>query len=109
MKVEITACDIDRRTPAKSYEITVDGGRTVTVDLCRAHAAPLEEIVASAVKGQDAASAASAGVTTGAERAGAVTPPVLPSPSEDPARKPRTRRRVRVTTLEEIEAMKKRT
>ncbi|WP_406353153.1 hypothetical protein OHB56_12085 [Streptomyces sp. NBC_01635] len=109
MKVEITACDIDRRTPAKSYEITVDGGRTVTLSLCRAHAAPLEGLIEIATKGQDAASAASAGVRTGAEQAGAVTLPVSPSASEEPARKPSARRRARVTTLEEIEAMKKMT
>ncbi|MFE7235263.1 hypothetical protein ACWCRF_38900 [Streptomyces sp. NPDC002405] len=109
MKIEITACDIDRRTPAKSYEITVDGGRTVTLDLCRAHAGPLEELIAIATNGRNAASAASAGVKTGAEQAGAVTLPAFPSVSEKPARKPSARRQARVTTLEEIEAMKKRT
>ncbi|MGW5122521.1 hypothetical protein ACWEQ7_00365 [Streptomyces sp. NPDC004069] len=107
MKIESTACDIDRRTPAKSYEITVDGGRTVTLDLCRAHAGPLEELIAIATNGRNAASAASAGVKTGAEQAEAVTLPVFPSVSEKPARKPSARRRARVTTLEEIESMKK--
>jgi hypothetical protein len=98
MKPENAVCGIDPETgaPARRYTVTGAGGRTVTVDLCETHAAPLEALLARAA-----------------------TPPArVPAPLPDPAagavgtapgqRPARRRGRLRITTLEEIEALKRR-
>ncbi|MFE9924254.1 hypothetical protein ACFYQA_22530 [Streptomyces sp. NPDC005774] len=43
LKVDVTACDIDKRWPAKTYTITADDGRSISKDLCEEHAEPIEE------------------------------------------------------------------
>ncbi|AUG87213.1 hypothetical protein KGG77_gp55 [Streptomyces phage Omar] len=101
MKLQVTACDIDQKFPAKTYTITASDGRTVSKDLCEEHAQPFEEWLEEAELGE--------------EEAETEPEPVRPAPK--PARKPAakkapakkatsSRRRPKVVTLEEIEQMK---
>jgi hypothetical protein len=43
VKLQVTACDIDKKFPAKTYTITASDGRSITKDLCEEHAEPFEE------------------------------------------------------------------
>lgn len=108
MKIQVVACDKDREVPALTYEIQVSDGRTVSADLCARHAAKIEALIAELV--QD-----------GEKEAAQPAPELRPEP--EPAKKAAakkttarktavkkttsSRRRPKVTTLEEIEAQKK--
>lgn len=83
MKIQVTACDIDREVPAQTYTIQSGDGRSVTRDLCELHAEPFEALLAEAE---------------------------VEEPVRKPAAKKATgpRKRPRVTSLAEIEASKKR-
>ncbi|MBW8795781.1 MAG: hypothetical protein JF597_19990 [Streptomyces sp.] len=86
MKIQVIACDRDREVPARTYEITVSDGRTVKADLCARHAEPIEALIRELAGEQ----------------------PAEEAPAKAPARKSSSRRRPVITTLEEIEAQKKR-
>ncbi|AXQ61085.1 DNA binding protein [Streptomyces phage Hank144] len=87
MKIQVIACDIDRKVPAQTYTIETDDGRKWTKDLCTEHAEPIERLIAEFE-----------GVEPKSE--------TKPEPKKA-AKKAPARRRPRVTTLEEIEASKK--
>lgn len=111
MKIQIAACDVDRRTPAKTYRIKTDDGETVEIDLCQEHADPIEALITFARGGEaprSTASSQSAPVPTPASASPARPDAPSPAPVRSPARKPvSNRRRPRVVTMEEIEAKKK--
>ncbi|MEU8133225.1 hypothetical protein [Streptodolium elevatio] len=44
MKIEVLACDVDRRVPALTYTLTASDGRTVTADLCAVHSEAIERL-----------------------------------------------------------------
>jgi hypothetical protein len=111
MKLQVIACDIDQKFPAKTYTITASDGRSITKDLCEEHAEPFEEWLEEAELGE----ASEAGPTeefvaqvTKAlseheagerkERAAAV--------KKTAAKKTTARRRPKIVSLEEIEAKK---
>ncbi|MCS0601088.1 hypothetical protein NX794_07565 [Streptomyces sp. LP11] len=49
MTVEVTACDLDKEMPAKTFLIMVDG-ETYKLDLCSSDAQPIVELIAAAKK-----------------------------------------------------------
>lgn len=95
MKVtlEVTACDIDKQYPAKTYTITCSDGRSISKDLCEEHAGYLEDLLEELDVKEPEVEAQ----------------PVVP---KRPARKAAAkktvpaRRRPKIVTLEEIEAQK---
>ncbi|MFI8204795.1 hypothetical protein [Streptomyces sp. NPDC085937] len=95
--MQVTACDVDRRRPAVTYTIASADGRTVETDLCAVCARPVEKLLAGI--GRPDTTGPADGETTGRT---AAAPAVVGS-----GRVTRGRRRLRVTTLEEIEAKKK--
>ncbi|MFI2410494.1 hypothetical protein [Streptomyces sp. NPDC018947] len=112
MKIQVVACDNDERTPARTYEIRADDGRSVERDLCGSCAAPLEALLGHAGASESAPARASAGdlpPAVPAARFDASTPrrPAAGAPAHEKPAGRTTRRRTRITTLEEIEAMKK--
>lgn len=101
MKLQVIACDIDQKFPAKTYTITASDGRSISKDLCEEHAEPFEEWLEEAQE-----------VTVLREAKPA------PAPAPAPAAKPTAqksaakktapaRRRPKITSLAEIEASKK--
>ncbi|MFF8845487.1 hypothetical protein ACF08N_22635 [Streptomyces sp. NPDC015127] len=94
MKIEVIACDIDQKVPAKTYTITASDGRSISKDLCEEHAEPFEEWLEEAVAEEP-------------------EPEPVPQPRrerekrQEPPAKRTVRRRPKVMTLEEIEAQKK--
>ncbi|MFE3589392.1 hypothetical protein ACFXOY_17945 [Streptomyces niveus] len=104
MKLEVTACDIDRAVPAQTYTIEVQDGRKVTKDLCASHAAPIEAMLAEL---GEAAPEREAAVR--------IEPAAKPAPrkrapaKKAAAKKTAARRRPNITSLAEIEASKKKT
>ncbi|WP_329289577.1 hypothetical protein [Streptomyces pseudovenezuelae] len=113
----LRACDIDKRIPAKRYTITVDDGRTVSKDLCEEHAEPFEEWLEEAELGEEEAEAEPEPLHEAEPEPEQA--PVVPK-RRTPAKKATAkkaatkkaaapaRRRPRITTLDEIEASKKR-
>lgn len=101
LQVEVLACDIDKKFPAKTYTITASDGRSISKDLCAEHAEPFEEWLEEAEVGDEP------------ESEGEPEPdpaPVVPkrrSPQKAAAKKATpARRRPKITSLEEIEAKK---
>ncbi|MGW8630619.1 hypothetical protein [Streptomyces sp. NPDC055793] len=108
MLIEVRACDIDRKTPAKNYTITASDGRSISKDLCEEHAEPFEEWLEEA--GLDEGEAEP---EPDEEEEPAPVVPKRGAVKRTPAAKPAAkkaapaRRRPKVTSLEEIEARKK--
>lgn len=102
MKLQVTACDIDQKFPAKTYTITASDGRTISKDLCAEHAEPFEEWL------EEAEVAAAPEVEAKVEPEPAPTVPKRRAPAKTaaPAKKTPARRRPKITSLEEIEAKK---
>lgn len=101
MKLQVTACDIDQKFPAKTYTITASDGRTISKDLCAEHAEPFEEWL------EEAEVAAAPEVEPEPEPEPAPTVPKRRAPAKTvPAKKTPSRRRPKITSLEEIEAKK---
>jgi hypothetical protein len=103
VKLQVTACDIDKKFPAKTYTITASDGRSITKDLCEEHAEPFEEWLEEAE------------VVEEAEPVCEPEPKPVPAPKvvkqapakEAPAKKATTsRRRPKIVSLEEIEKAK---
>jgi hypothetical protein len=95
MKLQVTACDIDKKFPAKTYTITASDGRSISKDLCEEHAEPFEEWLEEA------------------EMDGESEPEPEPEPAPKPVKKAAakkvatpSRRRPKVVSLEEIERSK---
>lgn len=111
--VEVTACDVDPNpnVRAKSYTITVDDGRSVTVDRCPAHATELEALLPpraeeAAKKEEEPGAQPESTPSPAAKKA----PAKKTAPRKTAAKKttaPRRRRGIQVTTVEEIEAKKR--
>ncbi|UFD97966.1 hypothetical protein PQC18_gp28 [Streptomyces phage Pablito] len=98
MKIQVTACDIDRKVPAQTYTIQAQDGRSVTRDLCQMHAEPFEALLVEL--GEDEPEV---------EAEQEVRPePKKRAPVTKTAAKKATspRRRPKVTSLAEIEASK---
>ncbi|WP_432006293.1 hypothetical protein [Streptomyces parvus] len=117
LNVEVTACDIDKKFPAKTYTITADDGRSISKDLCAEHAEPFEEWLEEAGEAPDPIDQLRRdwlGADEPEAEEEAEPGPVVPrrrtpaksdkEKGEAPAR--RTRRRPKVTSLEEIEKSK---
>lgn len=105
MKLQVTACDIDKKFPAKTYTITASDGRSITKDLCEEHAEPFEEWLEEAE------------VVEEAEPVCEPEPEPKPAPApkvvkqapakQAPAKKATApRRRPKIVSLEEIEKAK---
>ncbi|WP_420312537.1 hypothetical protein ACOB87_37880 [Streptomyces sp. YS-B37] len=117
MKLQVTACDIDQKFPAKTYTITASDGRTISKDLCEEHAEPFEEWL------EEAEVAATPEPVREPETETETETEPEPAPAPAPAKKapakkapaakatePRkttSRRRPKIVTLEQIEASKK--
>jgi hypothetical protein len=101
MKLQVTACDIDQKFPAKTYTITASDGRSITKDLCEEHAEPFEEWLEEAEADEEP--------EPRPEPELAPVPKVVKqAPAKHaPAKKTTARRRPKVVSLEEIEAAKK--
>ncbi|MDX3525063.1 hypothetical protein P1P75_00985 [Streptomyces sp. ID05-39B] len=102
LKVEVLACDIDKKFPAKTYTITASDGRSISKDLCAEHAEPFEEWLEEVELEEEQAPEAE------------LEPEPAPVvPKRRAASKPATkkavpvRRRPKIVSLEEIEASKK--
>ncbi|WP_406409666.1 hypothetical protein OG923_12700 [Streptomyces halstedii] len=112
--MKITACDLDKQTPAKTYTITAEGESPVELDLCGEHSAPIEELIGRARAARE-----------GADQA-AEEPGPAPVPKRGPARRAAAKkatarkaapakrtatkaaaRAPKIMTLEEIEAQKR--
>jgi hypothetical protein len=101
MKLQVVACDIDQKFPAKTYTITASDGRSISKDLCAVHAEPFEEWLEEAELGEEPASEVEL------EPASEVEPEPEPVPAKKaPAKKAPARRRPKIVSLEEIEASK---
>lgn len=94
MKLQVIACDIDKKFPAKTYTITASDGRSISKDLCEEHAEPFEEWLEEVEVDEE-------------------PEPEQPKPKPEPepvkrapAKKTTARRRPKVVSLEEIEAKK---
>lgn len=96
MKIEVTACDIDRKVPAKTYTIKVSDGRSISKDLCAEHAQPLEKWLEEA------------GGTAGALEPASGTAQAPVQPEHAIKKTAAARRRPKIVTLEQIEASKQR-
>ncbi|MGW2770169.1 hypothetical protein [Streptomyces sp. NPDC001275] len=112
MKIQVTACDVDREVPATTYEIRTSDGRHVEADLCKVHAEPIEallrELSAEASEATEGDSAAREVVPTQEEPPQVSKRIANKAAPRQPATKRTTgRRRPRVVSLEEIEAQKK--
>ncbi|USH44948.1 DNA binding protein [Streptomyces phage GreenWeasel] len=115
IKVEVTACDLDKAMPARSYGIIVDD-ETYELDLCAPHAKPIEDLIEQARKAREEQPAAPAPVKAAVpDQAPPMqfNPPTPPAPkvrsaatAERPAPRRGGRRRPKVMSLEEIEAQK---
>jgi hypothetical protein len=109
MKLQVTACDIDQKFPAKTYTITASDGRTISKDLCEEHAEPFEEWLEEAevaATPEPVYESETKAEPVPAKKAPAKKAPAAKAPAE-PARKTTPRRRPKITSLEEIEAAKK--
>jgi hypothetical protein len=101
VKLQVTACDIDKKFPAKTYTITASDGRSITKDLCEDHAEPFEEWLEEAE------------VVEAAEPVCEPEPQPEPEPEPEPAKRApakkatSSRRRPKVVSLEEIEKAKR--
>jgi hypothetical protein len=101
VKLQVTACDIDKKFPAKTYTITASDGRSITKDLCEEHAEPFEEWLEEAEVVEAAEPVC--------EPESKPEPEPEPEPKvvkQAPARKTTARRRPKVVSLEEIEKAK---
>jgi hypothetical protein len=109
MKLQVIACDIDQKFPAKTYTITARDGRSISKDLCEEHAEPFEEWLeevdvdeepepVEVFAGQVADAMKSYEAEERKTRAAAA--------KKAPAKKTVSRRRPKVVSLEEIEAKK---
>lgn len=96
MKLEVLACDIDQKFPAKTYTITASDGRSISKDLCQEHALPFEEWLEEAGLAPEDAEPEPV-----QERA-----PAHKTPARKTVKKTAARRRPRVVTLQEIEEKK---
>lgn len=92
MKLQVVACDIDQKFPAMTYTITASDGRSIAKDLCKEHAAPIEEWLGE--------SEAEDGTEPQPE-------PERPAKKAAAKKTASARRRPKITSLEEIEATKK--
>ncbi|QAY15933.1 DNA binding protein [Streptomyces phage Janus] len=106
VKIEVIACDIDRKVPAKTYTITSSDGRSISKDLCEEHAEPFEEWLEEVYVSDMDEHARQVGQEPESE------PEPVPQPRKAPAKKPAekkttSRRRPKVVTLDEIEAQKR--
>ncbi|QFG12440.1 DNA binding protein [Streptomyces phage Alvy] len=116
----LRACDIDQVIPAKRYTITVDDGRTVSKDLCEEHAEPFEEWLEEVEVADDEVEQAyeepEAEPEAEPEPAPVVpkrpaakrvaTKKAAPAKKAAAAKKTTSRRRPKITSLEEIERSK---
>lgn len=92
MKLQVLACDIDQKFPAKTYTITASDGRSMSKDLCEEHAEPFEEWLEGVGPETEPEPVA-------AKRA---------TPRKAAAKKSTSaRRRPKITSLEEIEVSKR--
>ncbi|MEU0120618.1 hypothetical protein ABZ114_02805 [Streptomyces albidoflavus] len=106
--MKITACDLDKQTPAKTYTITPEGEEPVDLDLCGTHAAPIEELIQKAKGAQVAAPEEaddevrrSVPVRRSPRKAAAKKAPAKKTASKSASRAPK------IMTLEEIEEQKR--
>ncbi|QWQ42087.1 hypothetical protein KME66_14530 [Streptomyces sp. YPW6] len=113
--MKITACDLDRQTPAKTYTITPEGEEPVDLDLCEADAAPIEELIRKVRGGQVAApKAARKAPAPTAERVTRSAPAKKTPEKKTPAGKTtagkttaaKTAKGPKIMTMAEIEAQK---
>lgn len=120
VKIEVTGCDIDHAIPALTYRIAVSDGRLVELDLCEVHAEPIERVVGSvpevADEGPEGADPpAGPSPTRSQVEASSPPPPAAKkvvakrvTAKKATAKKAPRRRTPMVTSLEEIEARKRR-
>ncbi|MEU9605472.1 hypothetical protein [Streptomyces sp. NPDC048057] len=54
LQVEVLACDVDKKFPAKTYTVTASDGRSISADLCAEHAAPFEQLLEEATSTESA-------------------------------------------------------
>ncbi|AXQ65226.1 hypothetical protein KGG90_gp57 [Streptomyces phage Thestral] len=113
----LRACDIDKVIPAKRYTITADDGRTVSKDLCEEHAEPFEEWLEEAELPEEEVEQAyeepevepepePAPVVPKRPAVKKVAAKKAPAKKAAPAKKTTSRRRPKITSLEEIERSK---
>ncbi|MFJ6183779.1 hypothetical protein [Streptomyces sp. NPDC092295] len=115
MKLQVTACDIDKAVPAQTYTITTEDGRTATADLCGAHAEPIEALFAD-FGGESPATDVTVETEPERERraparktAARKTTTKKAATKKAATKKVTARRRPKITSLEEIEASKNKT
>jgi hypothetical protein len=91
MKISVQACDVcgDYSVPLRSLNVTVDGNRIASLDLCEEHLRPIMSVV-SGVR----------------ERAKAMTPHAGRSAAARRRQRNPTVRSTKIATMEEIEAAK---
>ncbi|MFF7800264.1 hypothetical protein [Streptomyces olivaceus] len=120
MLIEVRACDIDRKTPAKNYTITASDGRSISKDLCEEHGEPFEEWLEEAGPAPDPMESIGKewldlDEAPKEEPAREEPAPVVPkrsatkrvAPKQAAAKKAPAKRRPKITSLAEIEAQKR--
>jgi hypothetical protein len=106
VKLEVTACDIDKKFPAKTYTITASDGRSISKDLCAEHAEPFEEWLEEADEYAPDEDEHAHRIVEQREPAPEV-PKRRTAKKAEPAKKATpSRRRPKIVSLEEIEAQK---
>ncbi|KQX36975.1 hypothetical protein ASD97_10165 [Streptomyces sp. Root63] len=116
--MKITACDLDKQTPAKTYTITPEGEPSVDLDLCGTHAAPIEDLIRKAKGAQVDApeeedeAAPVVPVRRARKTAQRKTTPAKTTPAKQTTAKKTTAKKTpakgpKIMTLEEIEAQKR--
>jgi len=101
VKLQVTACDIDKKFPAKTYTITASDGRSISKDLCEEHAEPFEEWLEEADVKEEPEPECAPEAKAKPEPA-----PAPKTTKRAPAKKTAARRRPKIMSLEEIEAQK---
>ncbi|MFE7246240.1 hypothetical protein ACWD4L_42665 [Streptomyces sp. NPDC002596] len=113
VKIEVIGCDVCRKSPALTYTIGASDGREVSKDLCREHALVVEdlleevsEISEPAPEPEPVAVVEVPAPAPVKKAAPAKKVAALAKRAATPTKKA-TRRRPKIVSLEEIEALKK--
>ncbi|MEU0837173.1 hypothetical protein [Streptomyces sp. NPDC005969] len=115
VKIEVIGCDVCRKSPALTYTIGASDGREVSKDLCREHALVVEDLLEEISEVSEPAPEPEPVAVVEVE-----VPAPAPVKKAAPAKKvaalakraatptkKATRRRPKIVSLEEIEALKK--
>ncbi|ATI18812.1 DNA binding protein [Streptomyces phage Diane] len=103
---DVTACDICKQWPAKTYTISASDGRSISKDLCEEHGEPFEEWLEEAELGEEEAEQEPEPQSAPSRKAPAKKATAKKATAKKATPKVPARRRPKIVTLDEIEQMK---